>query len=151
MLQLYVDPDETDGRIEFDRLDVDFTERDRRVLELLLPQLRQRLHAARRRSASGPRAHLLTAREREVLTHVADGRTNGEIAAVLHLSSGTVRKHLENAFEKLGVRTRTAAVAAAFGRSAPLPDGAEGYRHRPPDEEQRHTAARTDGVQRSEV
>jgi DNA-binding CsgD family transcriptional regulator len=116
MLQLYMDPDATDGRIEFDRHDVDFTERDRRVLELLLPHLRQRLHAARRRSVPGPRAHLLTAREREVLTHLADGRTNSEIAAVLHLSSGTVRKHLENAFEKLGVRTRTAAVAAAFGR-----------------------------------
>lgn len=116
MLQLYMDPDQTDGRIEFDRHDVDFTERDRRVLELMMPHLRQRLHAARRRSASGLRAHQLTARGREVLTHVADGRTNGEVAAALHLSSGVVRKHLENAFEKLGVATRTAPVAPAFGR-----------------------------------
>jgi DNA-binding CsgD family transcriptional regulator len=116
MLQLYVDPGRTDGRLEFDRNDVDFSDRDRRVLELLLPHLRQFLRAAHRRSVSGPRAHLLTSREREVLTHVADGLTNGEIAVALGVSPDTVRKHLENAFERLGVRTRTAAVAEAFGR-----------------------------------
>jgi DNA-binding CsgD family transcriptional regulator len=55
--------------------------------------------------------HDLTAREQEVLTWVARGHTNAEIAETLWLSPGTVRKHLENAFEKLGVRTRTAAVA----------------------------------------
>lgn len=42
---------------------------------------------------------------------VARGQTNGEIARALWLSPGTVRKHLENAFAKLGVHTRTAAAS----------------------------------------
>jgi DNA-binding CsgD family transcriptional regulator len=61
-------------------------------------------------------ADLLTPRERAVLAHVADGRTNGELAQLLGISPLTVRKHLENVYEKLDVHTRTAAVAAAFGR-----------------------------------
>jgi DNA-binding CsgD family transcriptional regulator len=51
----------------------------------------------------------LTAREREVLAWVARGKTNPEIAELLWLSPGTVRKHLENVYAKLGVNTRTAA------------------------------------------
>ena len=57
------------------------------------------------------RLEQLTAREREVLDAVARGWTNGEIAVHLGLASATVRKHLENVYEKLGVRTRTAAAA----------------------------------------
>jgi DNA-binding CsgD family transcriptional regulator len=53
----------------------------------------------------------LTRREEEVLRWVARGSTNAQIAATLWLSPGTVRKHLENVFAKLGVHTRTAAVA----------------------------------------
>jgi DNA-binding NarL/FixJ family response regulator len=56
----------------------------------------------------------LTAREREILDLVAEGRTNAEIAERLWLSLGTVRKHLNNVYSKLGVHTRTA--AAAFVR-----------------------------------
>jgi DNA-binding CsgD family transcriptional regulator len=115
MLQLYIEPERTDARLEFDRSEADFSERDRRVLELLLPHFRQSLQAAARRAAGGPQAKLLTAREREVLSHVAEGRTNDEIAYALQISAQTVRKHLENTFDKLGVHTRTAAVAAAFG------------------------------------
>jgi DNA-binding CsgD family transcriptional regulator len=53
----------------------------------------------------------LTRREHEVVTLVAEGLTNAEIACRLWISPGTVRKHLENVFAKLGVHTRTAAVA----------------------------------------
>ncbi len=57
----------------------------------------------------------LTAREREVLSWVARGKTNGEIAELLWLAPSTVRKHLENVYAKLGVSTRTAAVARFLG------------------------------------
>lgn len=55
----------------------------------------------------------LTAREREILTLIAQGRTNAEVARALWISPATVRKHLENAYTKLGVTTRTAAVRRA--------------------------------------
>jgi DNA-binding CsgD family transcriptional regulator len=60
----------------------------------------------------------VTPREREVISHVARGLTNGEVARLLGISSETVRKHLENAYEKLGVHTRTAAVAALYARDS---------------------------------
>jgi DNA-binding CsgD family transcriptional regulator len=53
----------------------------------------------------------LTSREREILDLVAEGRTNAQIAERLWLSPGTVRKHLDNVYAKLGVHTRTAAAA----------------------------------------
>jgi DNA-binding CsgD family transcriptional regulator len=57
----------------------------------------------------------LTTREREVLAWVARGKTNAEIAELLWLAPSTVRKHLENVYAKLGVNTRTAAVARFLG------------------------------------
>ena len=57
----------------------------------------------------------LTAREREVLAWVARGKRNAEVAEVLSLSPGTVRRHLQNVYAKLGVNTRTAAVAHFLG------------------------------------
>ncbi|MEA2514462.1 MAG: hypothetical protein QOJ59_3949, partial [Thermomicrobiales bacterium] len=55
----------------------------------------------------------LTPREVEVLRLVADGRSDREIADALFIGTGTVRTHLMHAFGKLGVGSRTAAVAAA--------------------------------------
>jgi DNA-binding CsgD family transcriptional regulator len=52
----------------------------------------------------------LTRREHEIIGLVAEGLTNAQIAARLWISGGTVRRHLENAYAKLGVHTRTAAV-----------------------------------------
>jgi DNA-binding CsgD family transcriptional regulator len=60
----------------------------------------------------------LTPREAEILARVSEGKTNAEIAAILAVSSHTVRKHLEHIYLKLGVETRTAAVAIAL-TSAP--------------------------------
>ncbi len=117
MMRLWIDPrGRAAARLEFDRATSDFDERDRAVLDLLLPHLRQfwRAAAARRRRADGllePDGRV-TVREREIVRHVAAGRTNGEIAWMLGISVDTVRKHLENVYAKLGVHTRTEAVAA---------------------------------------
>ena len=62
----------------------------------------------------------LTPRETEVLLCAADGRTDGEIAQELSISPRTVQKHLQSTYRKLGVITRTAALARALDRP---PDG----------------------------
>jgi len=54
-------------------------------------------------------AQRLSAREAEVLYWVARGKSNSEIATVLNLKTGTVKKHLERIYPKLGVENRTAA------------------------------------------
>ena len=56
----------------------------------------------------------LSARELQVLAHVAGGKTNREIADVLTISQHTVGRHLENIFAKLGVSGRAAATAYAY-------------------------------------
>lgn len=58
----------------------------------------------------------LTPREIQVLEAVAVGYSNREIARRMFLSEGTVKTHLTNVFGKLGVRSRTAAVAQARAR-----------------------------------
>lgn len=60
--------------------------------------------------------HGLTPRELDVLRLVADGNSDREIAAALFIGPGTVRTHLANAFGKLDVGSRTAAVAVARRR-----------------------------------
>jgi DNA-binding CsgD family transcriptional regulator len=94
----------------------DFDERDCLVLDVLRPYFAMRYRAARggREAPDGPRrCGDLTPREREILALVAEGKTNAQIAEQLWISGGTVRRHLENAYAKLGVHTRTAAVRAA--------------------------------------
>ena len=61
-----------------------------------------------------PAEEKLSSREVEVLQLVAEGESNGEIAAQLHISQATVKSHLVNIFGKLGVSDRTAAVTAAL-------------------------------------
>ncbi|GEC09136.1 DNA-binding response regulator [Streptomyces spinoverrucosus] len=58
-------------------------------------------------------ANPLTDREREVLRAAADGSTNAELAATLHLSQGTVRNYLSTAIQKLAARNRTEAARIA--------------------------------------
>jgi DNA-binding CsgD family transcriptional regulator len=111
----------------------DFSERDRSVLDLVRPHLaqayrnavertalRERADAAERALWSSPATGLasLTRREHGVLVLVADGKTNLQIADRLVLSPRTVQKHLEHIYDKLGVRSRTAAAMklASTGR-----------------------------------
>jgi len=58
----------------------------------------------------------LTGREAEVLTLVAEGLSNQQISHHLFLSQATVKSHLVHIYSKLGVDSRTAAVAAAESR-----------------------------------
>ena len=51
----------------------------------------------------------LSAREAEVLTAVAEGLTNAEVADRLHISENTVKFHLQNIYQRLGVANRTEA------------------------------------------
>ena len=56
----------------------------------------------------------LTGRELEVLALIGRGKTNGEIAAELFVSEGTVKTHVNHVFTKLRLRDRAAAVVFAF-------------------------------------
>lgn len=55
----------------------------------------------------------LSDREREVLRHVAQGMTNKRIANVLGIGERTVDRHLDNVYQRLGVRNRLAVVVRA--------------------------------------
>ncbi len=58
----------------------------------------------------------LTGRELEVLSLMADGHNNGQIAAALYVSENTVKTHVSKIFAKLGCRDRAAAVLVAWKR-----------------------------------
>ncbi|GJM41356.1 MAG: hypothetical protein DHS20C20_16380 [Ardenticatenaceae bacterium] len=86
----------------------------------LLPSVRQEAPAfvdgllAEVKQGSGePLVEMLSGRELEVLRLVANGRSNREIADQLFVTVGTVKKHLNNVYGKLGVSRRTEAVAQA--------------------------------------
>lgn len=97
----------------------DFTDRDVAVLQLVAPHL-ARIHEMQQlRGVVEPaELELLTTREGEVLELVAAGLTNAAIAERLWISPGTVKKHLDNVYAKLGVTNRTAAAAARPGPAA---------------------------------
>jgi DNA-binding NarL/FixJ family response regulator len=88
--------------------------------DLVMPGQRAEPSARRRGPRSNPE---LTDREREVLAAIASGRTNPQIATVLHLSPKTVMHHSTNVYRKLGVRGRAEAVALAY-RTGLLQTGA---------------------------
>lgn len=87
------------------------------------------------RSVQATKHERLSARETEVLTLVARGLTNSQIARRLHLSEATVKTHLLRASGKLGVSGRTAAVTRAIETGAlPAPGAAaDQLASEPPD------------------
>lgn len=104
-----------------------YTTAERTALTLLGPhvqtqwrrlsiQQRERAAAERVLSPGSPGDHGLSEREREVLQWVANGRTNSEIAKMLGLQTGTVKRHLENIYRKLGAVDRRDALARVQGK-----------------------------------
>ncbi|MFI0715164.1 response regulator [Streptomyces inhibens] len=65
----------------------------------------------------------LTAREVEVLRLVAEGRSNPEIACTLHVSTATVKTHINNLFAKAGLRDRAQAIHYAYRHGLAQPPG----------------------------
>lgn len=101
-----------------------FGDGERCALALLEPHVRsqwQRLRAQEQLRSElllPPALDRLTAREREVLLWLAGGKPNAEIAGLLGIRPGTVKRHLENLYAKLGVGNRTDA-ARLFQRLEP--------------------------------
>src|SRR5215468_6819884 len=87
-----------------------FGDAERSAAVLLQPHIAEAMRVQSRLSAS----RLLTRRQRELLALVAAGHDNIAIASRLNLSAATVRKHLANAFARLDVSSRTAAIAKIY-------------------------------------
>jgi len=83
---------------------------------LIAPSVTRRLIERFARTVPAPERRLtdLTPRELEVLTLIARGLTNGEIAAQLVLSEATVKTHVRRVLAKLGARDRVGAVILAY-------------------------------------
>ena len=132
----YVAPDNTSVRI-VGRIDGDASALETRTKALVKDAPRETLFASVRSAATGGSpiapavaarlvAHLqrdasaepepLSVREIEVVSLVARGASNREIARDLRISEATVKTHLIHIFEKLGVGDRTSAVTSALER-----------------------------------
>ncbi|WP_051164316.1 response regulator [Nocardia testacea] len=95
---------------------------------LLTPSITRRLISvfARQPAAPAPQSNVLatlTDREREVLAHIAAGRSNVEIAAALYISVATVKTHVGHLLTKLDARDRAQLVVFAYESGMVVPGG----------------------------
>lgn len=103
------------GRLVLCRGDQRFGPDERWLFGVVVPHVDRLYRQARRR-----RAHrVLTDRQRDVVSLLRQGCSDAQIAIRLGLSIGTVRKHLNNLYARLGVRSRTAAIACADALADP--------------------------------
>jgi DNA-binding NarL/FixJ family response regulator len=97
---------------------------------LLDPTITRRLveRYARPQASGGPatsKLSELTPRELEVLSHVARGQSNGEIAADMYLSEATIKTHVSRILAKLDLRDRVQAVVLAYEEGLVKPGRAD--------------------------
>jgi LuxR family transcriptional regulator, quorum-sensing system regulator BjaR1 len=97
--------------------DPDLSPRSRAAIELISVIGEQALkRAILGKHRSNLSYQTLTGREREIMQHVAWGKTDSEIGTILGISSSTVLKHVDNAKQKLGALRRSSAVVIAMSR-----------------------------------
>lgn len=93
----------------------------------IVPKLMSRLSAPLDTPTPPTELEHLTPREREVLTLIAQGANNREIAKTLYISEGTVKNHVTNLLNRLGLRDRTqAAIFATTYLGGELKDRRDG-------------------------
>jgi DNA-binding NarL/FixJ family response regulator len=85
--------------------------------DLFASEIGRRRSAAVGRAGEAPRA--LTEQERRVVAELARGLSNRQIARALALSEHTIKFHLKNVFNKLGVRSRTQVIVHAASAAVP--------------------------------
>jgi two-component system response regulator FixJ len=85
-----------------------------KALERGFAMLERDMEEEHERSAAESRMETLTPRERDVLTLLAEGKSNKEVAIALDLSVRTVEMHRATMFDRLGVRTLPEALRIAF-------------------------------------
>ena len=71
---------------------------------------------------SAPESPSLTPRQAQIVTLIAQGATDAEIATVLQISRSTAHKHVQNARRRLGAKTRSQLVATSRDLAIPIPD-----------------------------
>lgn len=106
----------TTSYFAFARIPGKLTARHADLLEMLVPHLHVALTRALKGAKEEPPADRtlqsgLSAREHEILKWLGSGKTNSEIAQVLHISENTVKNHVQHILLKLKVKSRAQAVA----------------------------------------
>jgi len=111
---------EANGFYIFAREPREVIQQEAYILELVVPFLHAawvRAHvrnAPRRTAATAVSAPVLTEREREILQWVYNGKSNGEVGAILEISPLTVKNHVQKILRKLNVVNRAQAVGKAL-------------------------------------
>ncbi len=97
---------------------------------LMDPELTQRALRRVRANRQEERANHLSPQEERILSHIAEGMTNRQIAESMYLSEKTVKNYVSNLLAKLGVSRRTEAAVYAVRRADHRNDRGDGQRGR---------------------